>query len=92
MNNLEKIKAGDTKGIVGGGSINFGLATAKNILGDMRDLGNYNVPGMREKVRAEEDRLRKMKDDNLGMYKREYMPYDGDEVYGNQLHFKFYIT
>jgi len=57
MNNLDKLKAGETKGIVGGG-INMGLVTAKNILGDMRDLANYNVPGMREKVRAEEDRIK----------------------------------
>lgn len=59
MNNLDKIKSGETKGIIGnGGGVNFGLVTAKNILGDMRDLGNYNVPGMREKVREEEDRIR----------------------------------
>ncbi|KAL4430115.1 hypothetical protein ABPG74_013562 [Tetrahymena malaccensis] len=84
MNNLEKIKSGDIKGVIGSNNVNLGLATAKNILGDMRDLGNFNVPGMREKVRAEEERLRQMKDDNLGMYKREMMPYDGDEIYGKQ--------
>lgn len=82
MNNLEKVRAGEIKGLIGNGNVNFGLATAKNILGDMRDLESYNVPGIREKVRAEEDRLRKMKDDNIGMYKREYLPYDGDEIYG----------
>lgn len=57
MNNLEKLRAGDTKGIIGAPGLNFGLISAKNILGDMRDLGAYNVPGIREKVRAEEDRI-----------------------------------
>lgn len=57
MNNLEKLRAGETKGVVGQPGMNFGLVSAKNIIGDMRDLASYNVPGMREKVRMEEDRL-----------------------------------
>ena len=38
VNNLEKIKQGDVKGIIGTNTVNFGLATAKNIIGDMRQL------------------------------------------------------
>jgi hypothetical protein len=37
---------------------------------------------MREKVRAEEDRIRDMKNNNASMYKREFLPFDGDEIYG----------
>ena len=29
-----------------------------------------------------------MKNDNMGMYKREFMPYDGDEVFGKYFYFK----
>jgi hypothetical protein len=28
-----------------------------------------------------------MKNDNMGMYKREFMPYDGDEVFGKYNNF-----
>lgn len=84
MNNLEKLRAGETKGVLGAPGMNFGLVSAKNIIGDMRDLGGYNVPGIREKVRAEDDRIRAMKNDNASMYKREFMPFDGDEIYANK--------
>lgn len=58
MQNLELIKSGDMHTIKRGEGVNFGLISAKNIIGDMKSLEMFSVPGMKDKMKAEEERIK----------------------------------
>lgn len=62
MDNLDKIKRGDLTAIKKGnaGSLNL-VSNAKNILNDMKDLANYNVGNMREKLTNDQDRINRLR-------------------------------
>ncbi len=46
MQNLDHVKNGEIHLLKKGEGVNFGLISAKNMLGDMKDLANYNKHGI----------------------------------------------
>lgn len=97
LNNLDNIRKGEVNPLKRGEGINFGLLSAKNIVGqgansgapvlssladdpEARDRYLSRIPGMRDKLKADEERLQQLKEQHLNLYKREAMPFDEDEL------------
>lgn len=97
LNNLDNIRKGEVNPLKRGEGINFGLLSAKNIVGqgansgapvlssladdpEARDRYLSRIPGMRDKLKADEERLQQLKEQHMNLYKREAMPFDEDEL------------
>lgn len=62
MDKLEKIKNGDIHDLKKGEGVNFGLISAKNIIGDIKDIEMYSIPGIKDKMKAEQERIKQLKE------------------------------
>ncbi|CAD8204694.1 unnamed protein product [Paramecium pentaurelia] len=78
MDNLDKLRNGDLKAAQRGGTMNL-VANAKNILGDMKQMENFNAKLHDGRFVEQQQRINQLK-----QQKPEFMPFDGDEAYGQR--------